>query len=482
MAKVDTGDELEHIDLDPAAPATVQHRRWPRRRVVVLLTTVALVGVMLGPVRTSALKGGFRHLERIFLESQAVSRARGDAYAAVFRRAVYDQARLTAAAARLYDAEEARHAELRRQLDDDIRVRFDSGLRRLRDALDPVIRRDPPFSELERARQLLTEARRRLGLRPRQAPVVSLMGAVAGDMRALSRYFDAATGTQLVAGTDRGLFSITIDTSRTRPLRPAGLELDRARGLSLYQRAGWVLAESPNGPWSYALGPDFEQAVSLGPGATYLSARADAVWRTNDFDWTERTEVDGTGRVLRGPLRITQATFQLTQATDAGLVLQDTDRDGSFRVWDPDTRRTVARHAGVPIAALGDAILRVEYTRDGDAFDASVIEARSGRVIVRVPVGDGIVGASFSPDGSRLAVTGENTVRLIHLETGGVRQVPSVFAQGTTTLAWSPSSRYVFFAGGSTITAWAVDGGEPTLLRLGADLASNITGLVALPA
>lgn len=225
---VDTRDELEHIDLEPAVSATVQRRRWPRRRVVVLLTTVALVGVLLGPVRTSALKGGFRHLERIFLESQAVSRARADGYSAVFRRAVYDQARLTAAAGRLYEAEEARNAELRRQLDDDIRVRFDGGLRRLRAALEPVIRRDPSFVELERARQLLAATRARFGLAPARIRPVSLMTAIAGDLQGLSRYFDSPTHTRLVVATSQGVFEIDIDAGRTRRLATRPDELGRA--------------------------------------------------------------------------------------------------------------------------------------------------------------------------------------------------------------------------------------------------------------
>lgn len=479
MARVVLGDELEHIDLATDAPAPPRRRRsWPRRRIAALAVTVALIVALLGPVRTRALETGFRHLERVFLQSQALSAARAEAYALVFRRAaVHDQNRLTVAAAHLFAAEERAQAALQRRLDDEWRVGLDGGLRRLRSALVPVIRRDPPFAGLERARELLESTRRRLGLDPQPGPTVSLRAAIAGDLLALRRYFDGATSTRLVVATDNGLFEVDIDASRTRRLRPDGFV--PGEGTELFARDGWILVRHGNGP-SLALSPDFQRATPVSNGWTWLSARGDTVWTSSRDDMTDRSEVDSTGRVIRGPFELPRANYQAA-AADSGLVLEDVDGDAQFRVWDPARRRTVSRHAGWPLAVHGDLVLRILVAPDGPER-ADILDIGTGRVVTDVAVDDGLSSAAFSPDGRRLAYAGSNGARVVDVAAGGVRPVRGDVTPPDGGVVWSPSGEFAFFYGGSTITAWKVDAGIPTVLRVSADLGYRITGLVALPA
>jgi WD40 repeat protein/DNA-binding SARP family transcriptional activator len=206
---------------------------------------------------------------------------------------------------------------------------------------------------------------------------------------------------------------------------------------------GGEVTWSPDGSVFVTEGPENSGLIDVRDAETGASLRR---WRGHDVD-------------------VTGVAFN-----HDGSMLATTGKDGALRVWNPATGEELAVMAG---ARPHDTVTGPSFSPDGSLVAAGwptegvvrILELSSGEIMgIEAPVH---WGTSFSPDGTRLAVTIEEpdlprTVVIVEVETG--EEVFSLEGHGDPSLhvGWSPDRRWIATASfDQTARIWDAETGEP---------------------
>ncbi|MEY2475440.1 MAG: hypothetical protein QOG87_755 [Actinomycetota bacterium] len=472
-------DELEHIDVEPVAPPAAPRRRRLSRAWIAALVVLAVVlgAVVALPARTELAKAGFRHADRIFVIGHSLSLQQQRLLGVLLSRSgTTDTTPMRRAEDRLREELRDRHAELRRSLRRDWRLRLDSQTDRFRAAVQRTL--EPPVGDPAIASEAEYRAR---SLRERwhlakPTPDADGLHSIDADVAALRRYVDRATGVRLVIGGPDGFTTLDLDRSNLREHRGPGLGTD-APVTRMVAGDGW-LAGSDRGlqGWTIAERLD-EPLAALGTGVPFPSDRRDTLhmWATNLHSVRE---VDATtGDVVAGPYFLpvdgTLESYRVAGVATSGIVIVRQADPRTTEVWDPEQRRVVRTLPGPAVAVAGDLVAWVE---NGPALMTHVTDLSDGTDAAAVPLW-GHVGA-FSPDRRLLALGSERGLVVVDVASRRVEHVPVTRLENTPT--WDPSGRFLFFQAGG-IGGWDAERHEQFHLRL-PDLPAGGVLLAALAA
>lgn len=487
------GADLEVISLQgdgPAATLTTGNtrRRWPWATVGVAV----VAGLLVMPVRADVAGSQFRHLAGVWAAAQALEPARQKGIEQLTAATVaYDAGHLAHGTAALDDDEAARLQALRGRLDSWMVP--DRQLERLRaqmrqamllemadlraaaaELLGKVALPDSPFTaatiiEQDIVSRQLAELRLRFDQQPAVASAPAELNGAGDDLAALHHYLDEPTGTILVAADgSRQLRLVDLDHSRISTL-DLGSDTSASQVVT---RSGYiaVLVQTPGAALVLAANPAAAgPARILARQVTAITAapEPDRLWAATDHG---AVEVDGTGAVIAGPIRL-PADADLAGATTAtlysqrqnGQLLATSLADGSTRV---------IANLGELIATRGSAVAWAAATRTAGQISAtlnlSTDSGKTSHVLLNaadtstfdtaIAIGPG----DFSPDGRYLALwwlerfteLRSNTVfAVVDLGDGrGQRVGGTTDALVPRAVAWAPDSRRVFFVRGEQVT------------------------------
>ncbi|MGH9192870.1 MAG: BTAD domain-containing putative transcriptional regulator [Acidimicrobiales bacterium] len=164
-----------------------------------------------------------------------------------------------------------------------------------------------------------------------------------------------------------------------------------------------------------------------------------------------------------------------------GSMLATAGDDGAAKVWDPRTGEELwsvesPDHAGV---------VGLTFSPDGSRLAAvfvaegvvRVIDLRTGLIVREIPSG-GAVWAEFSPDGERLALAGPDRPEAVVVDARSGREVLRLVGHlwGLQDAAWSPDGRWIATAGDDTdVRIWDARTGEGRSTLFGH--AANVSSL-----
>ena len=149
---------------------------------------------------------------------------------------------------------------------------------------------------------------------PRPAPFASATVALAG----LSRWFDQPLGTSLLSVNGSQLLRLDIDASRAVPIGGISVS-DR-----LVARQGYLAFRSDIKIWAVAPdGSGTPRFLAAGQNI-FPAARPDAIW-IEDPSTLTFSEIDGSGRLLVGPLSVPGPAYD---ATSKALIVSLPDNPG----------------------------------------------------------------------------------------------------------------------------------------------------------
>ena len=472
MVKGGMTEELEHIELEPAAPRPVRSG-WPRRRVVALVAAVALVAVLAGPVRSLSVRASFRHLQSIWLEAKVISAEHVRLRDELDRRAAPQDDALLQRAKRALDAEVARELRrLRRSANGDVRARLDGRLHRFRTTLDSTLR-GPRLGSTERVDAEVAALARRFHAPPRRPDVRGRFTTARDALATLSEYADVPMGVTVLAAVGEKLTFIDIDGDSMRTLPPSDTPNDGY--LYLAGRPPWLYAEGAT-PTSRALTPDLQSSVALQPGWGVASANPDRVWLATE---TTVTEVDRTGHASSPAVRLPPRTFVVGPATAAGLVLGEND-GATFAVWDPYRDRIVLRGRGDILGASADVLVSTDPLDESSQLSQlHVLDVRTGRERFVLPPSLWTSPAIFTTDGRSFAVGSVGGITVVDLASGATEHVESPGFGGYGAMAWSPSGRWLFYAE-ERLAVWDAQRHARTVLRVPRISPGEITSLAVV--
>jgi len=152
---------------------------------------------------------------------------------------------------------------------------------------------------------------------------------------------------------------------------------------------------------------------------------------------------------------------------DGSLVAAPFEDEDVVRIWDLATGELVHEIGGVGIGfttTFSPDGERMAYTTNHDAV---VVDVLSGKEVLRLDHGDGVWDVAWSPDGTRIATSGnDGTVRIWDSTSGA--PVARLYGHSSAVVAldWSPdSSRLVTGSTDGTARLWAIlpDGGRELL-------------------
>jgi hypothetical protein len=321
----------------------------------------------------------------------------------------------------------------------------------------------------------LSAARTHWGERqPAPASTTAPYSAAAAALARLSHWFDQPTGAVLLGRSERRLVRLDVDASRVVPTGVPALagSLTPRMGYLAYSSGGKVWALAPDGSGSPRL---------LATGDRLFAAdEPSAIW-VGDSRSPKMTEVDGGGRVLRGPVL---PPGSATAATSAGLVVYLPDQP-RIEVWDPAGGRVACREVGTGREVLvlatranlmawasGDGQLRVtDVTTCTDRFRAAID-------VTQALLQDAV---AFSPDGRTLALASYKThhdgndaypLELLEISSGRVTDVPlpEVLEGPIGAVAWTPDGTRLFwlfsrFGGSALLRTWRLGDSDSRPLR-----------------
>ena len=247
------------------------------------------------------------------------------------------------------------------------------------------------------------------------------------------------------------------------------------------------LAYGANGD-AWAVAPDGSGPPRLLGQAAWSFAADDpsALWLVDDTAFTA-TEVDGTGRVLKGPLPSSGDPIAAT----AGALIENPvniagQSAGTLLVWDVAAKR-VACQFGPPgeisseLATRGNLLAWSDPSAVVHVTDVTTCRDVLTHTFAAAPVSTPVFSsAAFSPDGRTLAVAsnvidphaGVPPTLLLDLTTGEATAVPTNTPFPLQSLAWTSDGTRLFwlYIGGPTsqstlISTWHLGDAEPRTLR-----------------
>lgn len=283
-------------------------------------------------------------------------------------------------------------------------------------------------------------------------------------------------GHALLARSDEGTVQVwNLVTGRelsripARRLRAAQATLDPAGRRVLVVRddgqvESWRVADVGAGP-ERSLGTDAEPGTPvrwLPRGRGVVTGRRDGALVVTDPE----------GRAAPALLAGHAGAVLALGATVAGDRLASAGRDRTLRVWDVDARqelRSIVLPEATAIAGLSpDGRLAAART---DAFHVSVWSADDGRLVRRLPSGEGALGAqghtapitglAFAPDGASLVTTSADRTAIAYDLASGARRHAFVgHGDGLTAATFLPDGRLVLTASRDrTVRFWKADDG-----------------------
>jgi hypothetical protein len=432
--------DLEIEDLDGRRGGPGPRRRpalKPGRLLAIIVVAIAVLAVAF-PLRAQLNRSGARRLEDQWQSMAALDGARSSDLTALNQAgAPGDSAQVHATVGALYDEQAADLVAGTKRLRHDLIV--DTALRRVRTAMTKALgleaadlskaaqlwrtapagtvpsyldRQPNTTAAIATADGLLAVQAARFSLpapKDTKTPHFSIADATLASFR---RFLDTSTGVTLLADTRTGLQTIDIDHSRIRPAAIAGLpagfeDLVVARpDVLVFQHP------APDGRQStFYLAPARlpSAAVSIGTGQKIVAgADPSTFWLVGSDDSV--VEVDGAGTRLAGPIPLPPNLF-VVGATATGLVLQPhLQSDQSLEsepieIWDALGDRSAHTVTAAGLGVLATDTRTVAWVSGKGAIHVTDISSGVDRVVNTpgfIPV---LVGAAFSPDGSRLAVT-----------------------------------------------------------------------------
>jgi hypothetical protein len=201
-------------------------------------------------------------------------------------------------------------------------------------------------------------------------------------------------------------------------------------------------------------------AAAVAPGAT-----AGALWLTRYPPGADTRTAAGTAQEVSvggaplGPPRRLPAGFVIDQATERGLLLAPVvPRSGfsAYELWDPAGRQPSRSFAGVIAASARKIAWAAPCARQCRVHVLNLASARP--TVIRLPAGNSVANAAFSPDGRFLALqvsfasNGDDGALDMQLDvasvaTGRVMNVPrvSVSSDALVSFGW-PAGRDILVA------------------------------------
>jgi hypothetical protein len=348
-----------------------------------------------------------------------------------------DSAQVHATAGALYDEQAADLVSLTKALRSAIIV--DAGLRRVRAAMTQALGLEvadllnagrvwttaPPgtvpsyrdrgaktTAAIDKANGLLAGLALRFSLPARPASAVPHFPVADATLASFRRFLDTSTGVTLLADTSTGLQTIDIDRSRINRAEIAGLpigfdNLVVARpDLLVFQH---LLPDGRQSAFYLAPARLPSTAVPIGTGQQVVAGSDPSTfWLIRADD--SAVEVDRTGTQLAGPMNLPPNRFVIG-ATATGLVLQphlqsdqSLDRE-PIEIWNALGDRSVRTITTAGLGALAVDSQTVAWVSGADAIHLTDSTTGVDRVVDTGLYLPKLVGAAFSLDGSRLAVS-----------------------------------------------------------------------------
>lgn len=483
LVPVGDGEGADPSEAPPASGSSLggRWRRWP----VVAVAVVLAAGAVGLPLRERVARGELSWLERQWAESVAddgaqVAAAQSlTAYLAVSNGPA-DVAIVNAGLAGVYGEEQQRFDALRVRLHRAVLV--DSRVVAVRAAMVVALaqRSDllgevavwyrhprgsaaPPATdnrsdaEALRVEQDIAAARVHWGERKAapEAAVAAYPGATAALAR-LSHWLDQRSGAVLVAQSGDQLVRLDVDASQTIA---TGVHLNILDARSIMaMRQGYLAYISGGQAWAVA--PDGSgKARDLAPAYTlFPAADPTAIWVVNATT-TAATEIDGTGRVIMGPLR----PPGLPIAATAGALIESLPSSQPLlEVWGLADQRVDCRLTGTgtfgpegtELATSGNLVAWVDGANLVHVTDAT---SCADTFELRLPLDgqqpQGTLAAAFSPDGLALAVASGQSVSqadafpltLLDLKSGQATTIPTAPGDPEESIAWTADGTRVFW-------------------------------------
>jgi hypothetical protein len=505
-------DLLETIELD-GGPLVVSARSRPSRWLWLVAGAAGLGFALAVPVRLTVARSEVQRLESQWQSARAIDSSRLAVAAAL--AATASPADSAEVAAGNHAAKEEAIAALQRlssSVGRDIAV--DSQVRRLRQAVakatalysdqvalgrlggfDKVARIRAFQQAAERADELLAGQLRRFSLRPSTIVPAHRLVSVDPILASLRHIVDHPLKGRLVAASPAGLELVDLNRNTVTPIRLS--RLPRMPVDRIVSRQGWlavVVAIGGGLEQLYAVPPSLSGAVRplallANVPVVFAGARAETVWVEVPDGRVE--EIDGTGRVLVGPIKLA-ANGRLVGVVNAGLVVATMPkksrtstsslRHPTVTVWDPTSGQVVRTIGPSALFVSGAGQDTVAWVTANDGLRFTSVS--TGAVtVVDVPTG-GLPGGSIgalSPDGRYFAstflevATGRPIPAVIDTRTGAVREplraTGELFDIGG--FLWSPTSDGLYLnasrgsEGGHDAMVWPIAGEDVSYLRLG---------------
>jgi hypothetical protein len=494
-----SGPDLEIVAVTgegaSRAPPGRHLGRWPWA----VGGAVAMVAVLVFPVRTSLAHAEVDRLERAWSQLVALDSSRSSLVNRLVSESVpTDGAALREATIALDDEEATNVIALRRSLPANRSLdhgagalrramvhAFDQEVAGLRAAVTSLKRGntvlpsqlDATTVDFEAVQNQIDGQRRRFGEDLHdQRPATATLHAADATLATFSHFTNVSVGVRLLVTTNFGVRVLDVD-------RSTDTAVDLGSDTQLTIAYGSVYAVSQRRVFRLAAGLSGD-GQDLGPGDRVFPAPHGSLWIATSNNTLRLVTPEGHTEWGPHPFPLGFAG-----SVNAGMVLP-APPSPFVAIVDPLTGTIIRRLDLGPVSPLllGMAGDTVAYTHNHDA-DIHVVSVSSGAVrdIPILPSGSLQTGvAALSPDGHWLATYraadgGSATPIIVDLRTGAVTRLTDVTnPDPQLSMAWTTDSSRLFFTvneDGATVATWHIGDSSATVLRWRSATASTLAVL-----